>query len=67
MNATAPIPVERYQRGGDIFGILRDGYGTADANFIAQAAATKDRKRLTDAIAYVREKHGYRGPWHTPQ
>lgn len=48
--------VARYQPGGDIYATLLSQYGQADADYIAQAAATGERAQLTEAIAYVR--HG---------
>lgn len=48
------IPVDRYQPGGDIYQRLVSQYGTAQANAIADAAATGDGAQLANAIAVAR-------------
>ena len=47
------IPVQRYQRGGDIYERLVQSYGVAGADRIAYAA-TLGRDALAEAIAYER-------------
>ncbi|MDE2105988.1 MAG: hypothetical protein KGL39_52685 [Patescibacteria group bacterium] len=45
-----PIPVSRYQPGGDIYQTLAAEYGTSVADTIAAAAATGDRTQLANAL-----------------
>jgi hypothetical protein len=46
-----PIPVTRYQPGGDIYAQFQSQYSTGAADSIAAAAATGDRTQLANAIA----------------
>jgi hypothetical protein len=46
-----PIPILRYQAGGDIYAQFQTQYGTQSADSIAAAAATGDRTQLNNAIA----------------
>lgn len=46
--------IQRYQPGGDIYLTLTEQYGYDAANFVADAAATGDSQRVTEAIATIR-------------
>lgn len=46
--------IARYQPGGDIYASLLPQYGQNGALYISQAALTGDSRRVTEAIAQVR-------------
>lgn len=50
----APIPVDRYSPGGDIYQGLAATYGVNAANSVYQAAMSGDRQNIIDAMEKVR-------------